>query len=125
MSVFRKALGRGAIQLAKNGKAAPMKLSAASITQRNFATILESREMGEEARYIRSIEAQKKAEIRANIERILALEDGHEEKKELEGLLGLLQQYFLICTFSCTHTVINLILQRPRRRRVALYPSSA
>ena len=59
-----------------------------SVIQRSFSSVLETREIGEEARYIRTQEAQKQAEIRANIERILALEEGHSEKAELVQLLG-------------------------------------
>lgn len=104
MSVFRKALSRGATQFAKNGRTASLKFSPASITQRSFSNILESRELGEEARYIRNIEAQKKAEIRANIERILALEDGHEEKAELEGLLGACTNFVFRNFIPCNST---------------------
>ena len=86
MSIYRKALGRGAMQLSRNAKVAT---TPTSVFQRSFSTILETREIGEEARYIRNIEAQNKAEIRANIERILALEDGHAEKTDLVQMLGL------------------------------------
>lgn len=75
------------MQLSRNGKVASMKMPTAVI-QRSFSSVLETREIGEEARYIRTQEAQKQAEIRANIERILALEEGHSEKAELVQLLG-------------------------------------
>ena len=88
MSLFRKVLARGAVQLAKNSKNAPMKLAPCVASQRSLSSILEGRETAEETRYIRNLEAAKKAEIRANIERILALEDGHEEKAGLVELLG-------------------------------------
>ena len=84
MSLFRKVVSRSAIQLARAGKTS----SPASFAQRSFSSMLEKREMGEEAKYIRSMEAQRQAEIRANVERILALEDGHEDKADLEKLLG-------------------------------------
>mmetsp|Transcript_74140 Transcript_74140/g.145528 ORF Transcript_74140/g.145528 Transcript_74140/m.145528 type:complete len:338 (+) Transcript_74140:99-1112(+) len=83
MSLFRKVVSRSAIQLARAGKTS----SPASFAQRSFSSMLEKREMGEEAKYIRSMEAQRQAEIRANVERILALEDGHEDKADLEKLL--------------------------------------
>lgn len=83
MSLFRKIVSTSAVQLTRASRSASVKIPV-----RSFSSILETREMGEEARYIRSMEAQKKAEIRANIERILALEDGHEEKAGLEQLLG-------------------------------------
>lgn len=75
------------MQLSRNGKVASMKMPT-SVIQRSFSSVLETREIGEEARYIRTQEAQKQAEIRANIERILALEEGHSEKAELVQLLG-------------------------------------
>lgn len=75
------------MQLSRNGKVASMKMPT-SVIQRSFSSVLETREIGEEARYIRTMEAQKQAEIRANIERILALEEGHSEKAELVQLLG-------------------------------------
>lgn len=74
------------MQLSRNGKVASMKMPT-SVIQRSFSSVLETREIGEEARYIRTQEAQKQAEIRANIERILALEEGHSEKAELVQLL--------------------------------------
>lgn len=74
------------MQLSRNGKVASMKMPT-SVFQRSFSSVLETREIGEEAKYIRSQEAQKKAEIRANIERILALEEGHSEKTDLVQLL--------------------------------------
>jgi hypothetical protein len=89
MSLFHKVVGRGAVQFARAGRTVSAKVPAVSFAQRSFSSILESRELGEETRYIRSIEAQRKAEIRANIERILALEDGHVEKAGLEQLLGI------------------------------------
>lgn len=54
---------------------------------RPMSTILEGKERAEEARYIKQIEAAREAEIRKNLERILALEAGHEEKQELVELL--------------------------------------
>jgi len=45
--------------------------------------MLEGREKAEEARYIRKMETEKHDAIRAKVERILALEDGHDEKAEL------------------------------------------
>lgn len=53
-----------------------------------FSTLLDKKEGAEEARYIRDIENRRKEEIRANVERILAMEDSHEEKQELVELLG-------------------------------------
>jgi len=54
---------------------------------RLFSTLLEGKERSDEARYIRNLEAQRQAEIRAKVEQILALEDGHHEREALEDLL--------------------------------------
>jgi hypothetical protein len=54
----------------------------------NFSTSFESREQGEEARYVRAQENARQQQLRAEMERILALEDNHEDKKELAELLG-------------------------------------
>jgi len=53
-----------------------------------FSTLLEKKEGAEEARYIREMENRRKEEIRANVERILAMEDSREEKQELVELLS-------------------------------------
>jgi hypothetical protein len=53
-----------------------------------FSTLLDKKEGAEEARYIRDIENRRKEEIRANVERILAMEDSREEKQELVELLA-------------------------------------
>lgn len=54
---------------------------------RSMSTILEGKERAEETRYIKQVEAAREAEIRKNLERIMALEAGHEEKQELVELL--------------------------------------
>ena len=53
----------------------------------NFS-VLSDREQGEEARYIRAQESDRHQRMRAEMERILALEDTHEDKKELVDILG-------------------------------------
>ena len=53
-----------------------------------MSTLIERKEHAEEARYIRSLEQRNKEELKANMERILALEDHHEDKMELLELLG-------------------------------------
>jgi len=53
-----------------------------------MSTILEGKERAEETRYIKQVEAAREAEIRKNLERIMALEAGHEEKQELVELLS-------------------------------------
>ncbi len=55
---------------------------------RMMSTILDKKEMAEESKFIRSMEARQQQAIRANLERIMALEDHHDEKKELVELLG-------------------------------------
>jgi hypothetical protein len=81
MSALRRFVGRGAAQIAA---AAPVQRFA----QRSMSTMLEGRERGEEAKFIRAMEAERQAAIRANIERILALEDNHEDKADLMEILG-------------------------------------
>lgn len=54
---------------------------------RNMSTLLEGREKTDEARYIRSAEQARAEEIRKNLERIMALEDSHQEKAQLVELL--------------------------------------
>lgn len=55
---------------------------------RGMSTLLDAKEHAEEARFIRQMEARQNAEVRAKLEKILALEDHHEDKKELVELLG-------------------------------------
>ncbi len=110
MSVIRKALGRGAMQLSKSGKIATLKTPI----QRSFSSILETREMGEEARYIRTQEHQRQAEIRANIERILALEEGHAEKTELVQMLGTFYETKQSCNLPGRHNLIVFFLRANR-----------
>jgi hypothetical protein len=54
----------------------------------NFSTTFEAREQGEEARYVRAQESSRQQALRAEMERILALEDHHEDKQELVQMLG-------------------------------------
>ena len=90
MSNFRKIISRSSIYSTKLNKIAPNKFAVTNI--KTFSTLLENKR-GEEAKYIRNLEAQRQADMRANIERILALEDDHEDKRELKELLGL---YYLM-----------------------------
>jgi hypothetical protein len=55
---------------------------------RPMSTILENKERAEETRYIKAVETAREAEMRKNLERILALEASHEEKQELVELLS-------------------------------------
>jgi hypothetical protein len=52
-----------------------------------MSTVIEKKEHADEARYIREIEARRQAEIRANLDRIMALADNHEEKTAIVDLL--------------------------------------
>ena len=52
-----------------------------------MSTLVE-REKGEEARYIRQREEARKAEIRAKLEKVLAMEEGSAEKQEIIDQLG-------------------------------------
>ena len=54
----------------------------------NFSTTFEAREQGEEARYVRAQESSRQQALRAEMERILALEDHHEDKQELVQMLA-------------------------------------
>jgi hypothetical protein len=44
--------------------------------------------MGEEGRYVKAQESARQQSLRAEMERILALEDSHEDKRELVEMLG-------------------------------------
>ncbi|RYG59258.1 hypothetical protein EON64_20435 [archaeon] len=61
-----------------------------------MSSLIERKEHAEEARFIRSMEQKNKEDLKANMERILALEDHHEDKKELLELLGKLFHHFNI-----------------------------
>lgn len=55
---------------------------------RGLSSIIERKEMAEESRYIRKLEARRNEELKARMQKILELEDGSAEKKELLDLLG-------------------------------------
>lgn len=81
MSAIRKLATHNLKSVVRNGFKAPM-------MTRSMSSIIEGKEHAEEARYIRNLEATRKAEIRANLERIMALEDSHEDKAAIVELLG-------------------------------------
>jgi len=97
MSALRKIVSSNMFHMKnvmRNGVRAPV--------ARYASTLLDSKEKGEEARYIRRAEAAKAEEIRANLERIMALEDSNNEKAQLVELLehkketgGFLEKYNL------------------------------
>lgn len=72
----------------------------------SFSTLLDKKELAEETKYIRSLEAKRQEEVRQNLEKILALDDSHADKQQLIGLLGELffaiffWYYFLLFSFS-------------------------
>lgn len=55
---------------------------------RAHSTTFPEKERVEETLYIKNEEARYRAEMRANLERILALEKHHEERKEITELLS-------------------------------------
>ena len=87
MSALRKVFSRVVLHGSRLCAFAQVKPSS-TVEVRLFSTLLEGKEKGDEARYIRNLEVVRQAEIRAKVEKILALEDGHVEKTALEGLLG-------------------------------------
>ena len=64
---------------------APQKFTA-PLVARNFSS-LEGKEKGEESRYFRQQEAARKAEMRAQLEKILA-DDKHDKNDDLVEILG-------------------------------------
>ncbi len=81
MSAIRKLASHNIKNLVRAGCKAP-------VVNRSMSSLIERKEHADEAKYIRNIEAARKAEIRANLDRILALEDSHEDKSAVVELLG-------------------------------------
>ena len=93
---MRKFAVNGArIALRRNGAA-----SAGSF--RSMSSLLDSKERGEEAIYFQHEDARLKHEMRMKMEKILELDDDHEEKKELVDLLS--------TYFSCKATLFWFIV---------------
>lgn len=80
--LIKGASSKAIINLSKS----PKSLNKIGYRQK-FSTLLDKKELGEEAKFIRSQEAKRKEEIRAKMEQILALEDTHEQKVELMEML--------------------------------------
>lgn len=80
----------GVRQLALTGArvAARSNRAAALPAIRSLGTNFDSKERGEEAIYFQHEDARLKADMRAKVEKIMALEADHEDKKALENLLG-------------------------------------
>ncbi len=81
MSALRKLASHNIRNIVRNGFKAP-------VMARQFSSVMDLKERGDETKYIRDIEHRRKEEMRANLERIMALEDTHEEKAGLVELLG-------------------------------------
>ncbi len=79
--MFRKLANVGVKSVTRSGFKAPA-------MTRCMSSVIERKEHADEARYIREIESRRQAEIRANLERIMALDDSHEDKAVLVDLLG-------------------------------------
>lgn len=85
MSFLNRAILRSSKSFLKN---APRTASFVRPAAASFSTLLDKKELAEETKYIRNLEARKQEEIRKNLEKILALEDSHHEKQQLIGFLG-------------------------------------
>jgi hypothetical protein len=105
MSAIRKIAFQGVRNAARSGFKAPF-------VTRNMSSVIEKKEHADEARYIREIENRRKEEIRANLERIMALEDSHEEKTNLVGLLGIFLFHFIISMSSIV--TINIVAEKKK-----------
>lgn len=74
-----------------------------------MSNVLDAKEHAEESRFIRQMEAKQQSEVRAKLEAILALEDHHEEKKELVGLLGKRQNIWFLFSY-CYRVDFTLLI---------------
>jgi hypothetical protein len=83
MQVLRKVVARSGVRSAIN-----LSKPLAPQFVRFQSSILVEKEKGDEARYFRDQEMDRQKTVRANMERILALDDESEEKKELMTKLG-------------------------------------
>jgi len=91
--MMNKSLAQRAIQGMRSASAVSVAAAARPLCRsvaanhRSFSTALVEKELGEEAAYFRRQEHEAKEKIRAEMDRILALEEGHEEKEELESFI--------------------------------------
>ena len=86
MQSFRKLANNRSTKLIFNSVVGKSKTS--QIFAKSFSTTLVEKERGEEARYIHKEEAIRAAQLKAEFEKILALDNTHEQKLELIELLG-------------------------------------
>ncbi len=63
-------------------------LANAKITSAARFSTFSDREKGEESKYFKHLDETKKAEMRAQVEAILAASDGDKHKEELHEVLG-------------------------------------
>ncbi len=84
MSFVNRAILRTSATFLKNVKTVASRRTAVP----SFSTLLDKKELAEETKYIRSLEAKRQEEVRQNLEKILALDDSHADKQQLIGLLG-------------------------------------
>ena len=59
------------------------KSNVAPVFARFQSTLIDGKEKAEESRYIRAQEEARKAELRANLEKVLAMSDESEEKQSI------------------------------------------
>ncbi len=64
--------------------------------QANFMNTFTDRERGEESRFFAQEEARKIAELKAKVEKIMALDDSHVSKQGLVDLLGMFVAFFSV-----------------------------
>ena len=107
---MRKVVNSGSIRAAqKVGSRSAGALSQFQFNSRSnqFSTLV-NKERGEETAYFRKQEAERQAQIRADLDRILALEDGHEDKQELLSVIeGKRSESNLsMCKYSCDSVLI-------------------
>lgn len=84
MQAIRKFSGvpRAALRAVAAAKKAPI-APIMTVRFQSTGTLLDGREKGDEARYIRQQEEARKSTIRANLEKILAMNDEDPEKQEI------------------------------------------
>jgi len=80
MSIMRKVINTSSMRMAQ-------KITRSAVPATTQFSTLAGKERGEETAYFRAQEADRKAAIRADLDRILALEDGHEDKEELMNMM--------------------------------------
>lgn len=80
MQAMRKMLTPRVLRAATSAVA---KKNVAPMLARFQSTLIDGKEKAEESRYIRAQEEARKAELRANLEKVLAMSDESEEKQSI------------------------------------------